>query len=79
VDRLVADGLVERVADDVDRRVRRVALTETARRHLAEAAARRTRMLAAALTDWSPEDLDKLTAYLDRLNDSVVRHLPEAT
>jgi DNA-binding MarR family transcriptional regulator len=79
VDRLVEDGLVQRVADDVDRRVRRVALTEAARRHLAEATARRRRMLGAALSDWAPEDLEKLTAYLDRLNDSVVRHLPDAT
>jgi DNA-binding MarR family transcriptional regulator len=77
VDRLVRDGLVERVADDLDKRVRRVALTEAARLHLADAADRRRRMLGDALTGWAPEDLERFTGYLDRLNDSVVRHLPE--
>lgn len=75
VDRLVADGLVARVPDDVDRRVRRVALTDAARGHLAAAAARRAELLGAAMADWSDEDLERLTAYLDRLNDSVVRHM----
>lgn len=75
VDRLIADGLVTRVLDDVDRRVRRVALTDVARDRLAAAATRRSELLGAALADWSDEDLERLTAYLDRLNDSVVRHL----
>lgn len=76
VDQLVAAGLVERVRDDVDRRVRRIGLTETARRHLAEAAGQRTGFLGRALADWPAEDLERLTALLDRLNDSVVRQLP---
>jgi DNA-binding MarR family transcriptional regulator len=76
VDRLVADGLVERVRDDVDQRVRRVALTGKARRHLGEAAARRAELLGAVLDGWPAEDLERLTGLLDRLNDSVVRHLP---
>jgi DNA-binding MarR family transcriptional regulator len=75
VDRLVADGLVTRVPDDVDRRVRRVALTDAALDHLATAATRRSELLGAAVADWSDEDLERLTAYLDRLNDSVVRHI----
>ena len=75
VDRLVADGLVTRVPDGLDRRVRRVTLTGTGRDHLAAAETRRLDLLGAALADWSDEDLERLTGYLDRLNDSVVRHL----
>ena len=76
VDRLAADGLVDRVRDEVDRRIRRVTLTEGGRRHLRLAAARRSEILRDALSDWSGSDLEHLAAYLERLNDSVVRHLP---
>ncbi|GAA4634022.1 hypothetical protein GCM10023196_073920 [Actinoallomurus vinaceus] len=76
VDRLAADGLVARVRDELDRRIRRVALTEDGRRHLRLAAARRSELLGEALSDWSGPDLEQLAAYLERLNDSVVRNLP---
>ncbi|WP_344592602.1 MarR family winged helix-turn-helix transcriptional regulator [Streptomyces violaceusniger] len=76
VDRLAAAGLVTRVRDTVDRRIRRVALTDTGRRHVALAAARRTRLLGEAIADWPDEDLARLTDYLERLNASVARHLP---
>ncbi|MEV0403817.1 MarR family winged helix-turn-helix transcriptional regulator [Actinoallomurus sp. NPDC050550] len=76
VDRLAADGLVARVRDDLDRRIRRVALTEDGHRHLRLAGARRAELLGEALSDWSGADLEHLAAYLERLNDSVVRHLP---
>jgi len=75
VDGLAADDLVVRVQDPVDRRIRRVRLSEAGRRHLAQAAAHRLGLLAAALSDWSDEDLEGLTAYVDRLNDTVVRRL----
>ncbi|WP_433180518.1 MarR family transcriptional regulator [Actinoallomurus sp. CA-150999] len=76
VDRLAADGLVARVRDDLDRRIRRVALTEDGHRHLRLAGARRAELLGEALSDWSGGDLEHLAAYLEQLNDSVVRHLP---
>ncbi|GGN96381.1 hypothetical protein GCM10011579_097790 [Streptomyces albiflavescens] len=75
VDRLAADDLVVRVQDPVDRRIRRVQLSEAGRRHLAQAAAHRSRLLAAALSDWSREDLEGLAACVDRLNESVARRL----
>ncbi|MFE4252603.1 MarR family winged helix-turn-helix transcriptional regulator [Streptomyces sp. NPDC056910] len=78
VDRLSADGLVTRVHDTVDRRVRRVALTDTARGHLALATARRSRLLGEAVSDWPDEDVELLASLLIRLNDSVARHLPSA-
>ncbi|MEV6172589.1 MarR family transcriptional regulator [Streptomyces sp. NPDC051954] len=76
VDQLVEDGLVVRVRDEVDQRIRRVALTDAGRRHLAMASARRSHLLGEALADWSDEDLRTLAACLTRLNDSVARHLP---
>ncbi|SED57215.1 MarR family transcriptional regulator [Streptomyces melanosporofaciens] len=76
VDRLTAAGLVTRVRDTVDRRVRRVELADTGRRHIALAAERRTRLLGEAVADWPDEDLARLTEFLERLNASVARHLP---
>ncbi|WPB95332.1 MarR family winged helix-turn-helix transcriptional regulator [Streptomyces malaysiensis] len=78
VDRLTAAGLVTRVRDTVDRRIRRVDLTDAGRRHIALAAARRTRLLGEATADWPDEDLARLTDFLERLNASVARHLPGA-
>ncbi|GAB3987443.1 hypothetical protein GCM10029978_106270 [Actinoallomurus acanthiterrae] len=76
VDRLAEDGLVARVSDELDRRIRRVALTEDGHRHLRLAGARRAELLGETLSDWSGADLEHLAAYLERLNDSVACHLP---
>ncbi|MCG0287319.1 MarR family winged helix-turn-helix transcriptional regulator [Streptomyces sp. PSAA01] len=76
VDRLTVAGLVTRVRDTVDRRVRRVELTDAGRRHIEPAAARRTRLLGEAVADWPEGDLARLTEFLERLNASVARHLP---
>ncbi|MFF4795372.1 MarR family winged helix-turn-helix transcriptional regulator [Streptomyces sp. NPDC001276] len=75
VDRLERDGLVTRVRDTMDQRTRRVELTEAGRRQQATAAARRTRLLGGALSEWTGEDLERLTACIERLNDSVTRHM----
>ncbi|MGW3956324.1 MarR family winged helix-turn-helix transcriptional regulator [Streptomyces sp. NPDC004752] len=74
VDRLVEQDLVHRVRDAVDRRTRRVELTDTGRHFLAQATAHRSRLLAAALLDWSDEDLERLSHYIGRLNETVARH-----
>lgn len=76
VDRLTAAGLVTRVRDTVDRRIRRVELTDAGRHRVALAAERRTRLLGEAVADWPDEDLVRLTEFLERLNASVARHLP---
>lgn len=75
VDQLTASGLVTRSRDAVDQRIRRIQLTDAGRHHLDMAAARRTRLLGAALSEWSDEDIEQLTAYLIELNDSVVGQL----
>ncbi|MGH3382530.1 MAG: hypothetical protein ACRDP6_48165 [Actinoallomurus sp.] len=62
--------------DEQIERVRRLDVAVQVLRHLAEAAARRAELLGAALAGWPAEDLERLIGYLDRLNDSVVRHLP---
>lgn len=75
VDGLAEDGLVTRVHDTVDRRVRRVALTGGGRSLLDAATAARTRRLAAAVAGWPAQDLTDLAALLTRLNDSVLREV----
>ncbi|MER6524125.1 MarR family winged helix-turn-helix transcriptional regulator [Streptomyces sp. NPDC001508] len=74
VDQLVEQDLVRRVRDVVDRRTRRVELTETGRDFLTRATAHRSRLLEAVLLDWSDEDLERLSHCIERLNESVARH-----
>ncbi len=70
VDRPAAAGLVTRVRDTVERRIRRVALTGTGRRHVALAAARRTRLLGEAIAKLAgrgPRPADGLPGAAQRL------------
>ena len=62
--RLEAQGLVARTTDPADRRVSRVALTETGEAWLAEARARRNEWLAHRLSTLTTEDMDMLAASL---------------
>jgi DNA-binding MarR family transcriptional regulator len=64
VGRLETQGLVARMADPADRRVSRVALTDTGRAWLAEARARRNQWLAARLGTLTRHDRRVLAASL---------------
>src|SRR5437879_5763741 len=67
VDKLEAAGLVERIRDDVDRRVCRVTLTPAGRKQLDTNRSRRTAWLARQLRALPPEDIDTLAAAIEVL------------
>jgi DNA-binding MarR family transcriptional regulator len=67
VDKLEAAGLVERVRDDVDRRVWRVNLTPAGHKQLDINRSRRTAWLARQLRALPPEDIDALAAAVEVL------------
>jgi len=64
---LVAEGLVEKVADLADGRVHRAQLTAAGRRDLARMRHRRDAWLATRLAALDPDDVDRLTALLPLL------------
>jgi MarR family transcriptional regulator for hemolysin len=71
LDRLVAEGLVERRRDDGDRRVTRIYLTEAGKAHheaLVEVVERFDRRLRAAFT---ASEQQQLRTYLDRIDDAL--------
>jgi DNA-binding MarR family transcriptional regulator len=70
VDRLVAEGLVERTPDPDDRRSLRIATTSRGRATLRAARHRKTAFLARALADLGPEDratLERAAVLLEGL------------
>jgi DNA-binding MarR family transcriptional regulator len=67
VDKLEARGLVERVTDPSDRRVRQVAVTLAGRQHLDAARSRRTEWLVAQLERLTDDELARLGAAVDVL------------
>lgn len=71
VDRLLADGLLERRADVADGRACIVAPTDTGLRRYAAAASVRTRWLDHLLEAWDDGDLAVLASLIDRLADAV--------
>ncbi|WP_225627440.1 MarR family winged helix-turn-helix transcriptional regulator [Streptomyces werraensis] len=60
-------GWVDRRPDPADRRSRIVRLTDKGRIRSAELSERRSQALAARLSDWSDEDIHRLTTLLSRL------------
>jgi DNA-binding MarR family transcriptional regulator len=79
VGELVGAGLLTRTRDPENRRVVRLHLTAAARHRLAEYAARRRAILAAALAGLDPAalaDLDRVVAHLHRVEESLasVKH-----
>ena len=79
VDALEARGFVERVRDESDRRVCRVRSTARGRRQLETSRTRRTAWLANQLRDLEPDDLERLAAALDvieQLTKPPVRESP---
>jgi DNA-binding MarR family transcriptional regulator len=76
VDQLVRLGLVERRADPADGRATLLAATEAGcavHRRLQDV---RARMVADLLDDWAPEDVERLTALLGRLNEDISTQMP---
>jgi len=67
IDRLVRRGLLQRRPHPGDRRVTDLALSETARGLLPEAAARKGGEIRAAVEELAPVDRDQLAALLDRV------------
>lgn len=63
---LVREGLVRRAADPTDGRASTLALTPHGREVLGDVSAWYDEQLAAALKDWSPEDVAALSALLRR-------------
>jgi DNA-binding MarR family transcriptional regulator len=76
VGELTAAGLLARARDPENRRVVRLELTPDAHRRLAEYAARRRAILAAALAELDPPalaDLARALGYLRRVEDLLAR------
>jgi len=79
VDALESRGFVERVRDESDRRVCRVRSTARGRRQLEASRTRRTAWLANQLRGLEPDDLERLAAALDvieQLTKPPVRESP---
>lgn len=70
VDRLAAEGLVERVGAE-DGRAVSVVLTERGRDMAAQVLRTRERSLASVLTELSPDEVDSLAAVLDTMLTTV--------
>ena len=60
-------GWIDRRPDPADRRSRILRLTPEGHARLAELSDRRSRELAARLTDWSDEEIRRLARLLSRL------------
>lgn len=70
LDRMIADGLVQRVPCPTDRRVLFAALTDQGQGKLAEALVVHTADLRDVFDGFTPHDLDALDGLLDRLRDA---------
>jgi DNA-binding MarR family transcriptional regulator len=77
VEKLVAMGLVARTPDATDRRVARVRVTPAGRRRVTQNRSRRTAWLATRVRALPPEDLAKLDAAADVL-EQLIRESAEA-
>ena len=63
-------GLVERLADEQDRRARRVHLTADGARRLAQVRRRRWAQFTDVIAAWDPDDTRTLARLLGRLTDA---------
>jgi DNA-binding MarR family transcriptional regulator len=71
VDKLVSGGLVVPIDQDIDRRVRRVGLTEAGRVFVEKIATARRAMMREALQDWDKEQLMELQDNLGHLAETL--------
>ncbi len=72
VAQLVKAGLVERQSDPEDGRASLLVATERGRAAYAAKQEHRQRMFARLLVGWPADDVDALTALLERFNDSFI-------
>lgn len=73
IDRLCADGLLERRDRDDDRRARAVYLTEAAEPLLEKLAAIARETEESMFMGFSDEDLDRMQDYVDRIYANVLK------
>jgi len=71
--RMERDGLVERVDDPEDKRSRLISLTPLAAKRLPKAKLLMDAHVEKALADFSPEEIEQLTALLLRVDANVER------
>ena len=71
--RMERDGLVERVDDPQDKRSRLISLTPLAAKRLPKAKLLMDAHVEQALTGFSPEEIEQLTALLLRVDANVER------
>lgn len=75
ISQLVSNELVRRVPDQQDGRAALLSLTDKGRSLCAALRKHRASALAVAVSDWSEDDANTLTALLTRLNDDMdARH-----
>ncbi|MER7556764.1 MarR family transcriptional regulator [Nocardioides sp. NPDC126508] len=73
VQAIVDLGLLERHPDPEDGRASLVSLTAEARERLDRVARERRVRFSDRLSDWSPDDIDRLSAMLSRYNEALER------
>lgn len=78
IDALVRTGLVSRNEDTVDRRVKRIALSETGQAVLTRIAEARAAAVHQLFDRLSPDELAAVSAATDTLHEIVATHLPAA-
>lgn len=78
LNRMERDGLVERVPDPTDGRIRLISLTAVSRRRLPKAKALLATRVGDALAGFTPKEIEQLMALLLRLNENLDRLESEA-
>jgi DNA-binding MarR family transcriptional regulator len=78
VQHLTELGLVRRTPDPADGRAALLAITDDARRRMADVQRHRRKWLDERLGDWSDEDLRAFVDMLGRYNSSLERPLPDS-
>lgn len=71
---LESAGMVARVADESDRRVQRLRVTEAGQAALAQGEGLRVQSLLESLAEWSKEDIMTAVQTMDRLGRSLREH-----
>ncbi|WP_105968923.1 MarR family winged helix-turn-helix transcriptional regulator [Streptomyces geranii] len=74
VQRLQDAGYVTRVPDPVDRRAQRIRLTAAGEEAVGRIRAVKCRSMRMALEDWSPQELRRLAAFVDRMVDDLLAY-----
>ncbi|MFI1360191.1 MarR family winged helix-turn-helix transcriptional regulator [Streptomyces sp. NPDC020898] len=78
VQRLQEAGYVTRVPDPDDRRAQRIRLTVAGEEAVVRIREVSCRTMRRALEDWSPQELRRLAAFVDRMVDDLLSYTTEA-